>query len=306
LKKPLLFLIFNRLDTTQKVFEQIKIAKPPKLYIASDGARESVEGEDKIVSEVRKYVLNNIDWDCEVKTKFNDENLGCGRAISGAITWFFENEPEGIILEDDCVPNQSFFPYCEELLEKYRDDKRVWHIASTGFYQDDEAEDSYYFAKIMHCWGWAGWADRWKKYRFDLDWFDKKLLSNFSSNKQVITYFRNILNQMKGGKIDTWDYQYTFLIIANNGFCINPYKNLISNIGENGIHFSSKSPLMYLPAYEIGKLKHPTNVKFNHKAIKYIYSYSILQCEKPKSILAFIVRKLPPLFRKDFYEMLTR
>ena len=120
MNKPVLFIVFNRFDTAQKVFEQIRLAQPPRLYIASDGARENVENEKTIVENIRKWILENIDWDCEVKTLFREKNLGCDINISKAISTFFENETDGIILEDDCLPSQSFFKYCEMALDKYK------------------------------------------------------------------------------------------------------------------------------------------------------------------------------------------
>jgi len=129
LETAVLFLVFNRLDTTKQVFEAIKKAKPPRLYIAADGARKNIDNEDKIVQDIRNYLISNIDWECEVKTLFREKNLGCKYAVSGAIDWFFENKEMGIILEDDCLPSQSFFWFCEELLNKYKDDKRIFLIS---------------------------------------------------------------------------------------------------------------------------------------------------------------------------------
>ena len=148
LNTAVLFLIFNRLDTTKQVFEAIRQAKPPRLYIAADGARSSREGEAEKVQAVREYIIQNIDWECEVKTLFREQNLGCKYAVSGAIDWFFENEEMGIILEDDCLPSQSFFWFCEELLERYKDDMRVWHIGGSNFQNGIKRGDGdYYFSK---------------------------------------------------------------------------------------------------------------------------------------------------------------
>ncbi|MDD3437175.1 MAG: hypothetical protein PHC64_08505 [Candidatus Gastranaerophilales bacterium] len=148
MKKAVLFLIFNRTDTTQKVFGQIRVAKPPRLYIASDGSREGRAGEKEAVEELRKWVLENIDWDCQVKTLFREQNLGCGKAVSSAITWFFNQEADGIILEDDCLPSQSFFNYCEELLDYYKEDKRIWHISGANLLRTTDLEESYYFSNF--------------------------------------------------------------------------------------------------------------------------------------------------------------
>ena len=274
MNKAILFITFNRLETTKKVFEQIQIAQPPRLYLASDGARVSRDGEKEIVQSVRQWILDNINWDCEVKTLFREENLGCGKNVSGAITWFFENEPDGIILEDDCVPNQSFFSYCEELLDKYKEDKRIWHIAGDAVYENLKAKETYYFAKIMHCWGWATWADRWKHFKFDLNEYDEKNIKKFSKRIEVQEYWLNILDKMKRHEIDTWDYQWTFWIVANDGFCINPYKNLINNIGNLGVHYQTNDdPRLNRKTYSIEKIIHPKDVKYNNKIIDWIYTY---------------------------------
>ena len=132
LKTAVLFLIFNRPDTTKQVFEAIRKSKPPRLYVAADGPRTDKSGEAEKVEQVRRIAMQ-VDWNCEVKTLFREENLGCGKAVSSAITWFFKNEEEGIILEDDCLPNQSFFWFCEELLERYRDDMRIMAVSGDNF-----------------------------------------------------------------------------------------------------------------------------------------------------------------------------
>ncbi len=147
MKSPVLFLIFNRPDTTAKVFEAIREARPPKLYIAADGPRPNRAGE-KDRCEVTRAIATQVDWPCEVKKLFRDENLGCGKAVSEAITWFFENEPEGIILEDDILPHPDFFPYCDEMLEKYRDNDRVGIISGHNhIYRDLNRESSYGFLR---------------------------------------------------------------------------------------------------------------------------------------------------------------
>lgn len=274
MKKAILFLTFNRLDTTQRVFEEIKKAKPPRLYLASDGARENKEGEKEIVQKTRDFILNNIDWNCEVKTLFRDKNLGCGPAVSGAITWFFEQEEDGIILEDDCLPHPSFFNFCEELLDYYKDDKRVWHIAGDQFVSNFDNGASYYFAKNMHCWGWASWADRWRDYEFDLTNYDEKNIEKFSKNKNVQEYWRGVLNRVKSGEANTWDYQWMFCIIKNDGLCINPAKNLISNIGfgDNSTHTSDKdNPMANMITCEIDKIIHPKEIGIDQCAVDYIF-----------------------------------
>jgi len=235
LNTAVLFLVFNRPDTTKQVFEAIQQAKPPRLYIAADGARESKEGESETVKAVREFVMQNIDWECEVKTLFRGENLGCKMAVSGAIDWFFDNEEMGIILEDDCLPSQSFFWFCEELLERYKDDMRVWNVGGYKFPHLNGDEYSYNFSRYTHIWGWASWANRWKYYDVTLSQYkeNKKLLNeyeffreNFENSSRI-----KILDKVVSGEIDTWDYQWNFTVRINNGLSIRPSVNLIANIG---------------------------------------------------------------------------
>ena len=162
LNTAVLFLVFNRLDTTKQVFETIRQAKPQRLYIAADGARASRVGEAAQVQAVRDYVTSHVDWECEVKTLFREQNLGCKYAVSSAIAWFFENEEMGIILEDDCLPDPTFFNFCQELLARYRHDQRIGVISGDNFqFGHRRNDDSYYFSKYVHIWGWATWRDRW-------------------------------------------------------------------------------------------------------------------------------------------------
>jgi hypothetical protein len=267
---PILFLIFNRLDTTKQVFEMIRKVAPIKLYIASDGPRENRDDEKEKVETVRNYVLESMDWDCEVKTLFRDVNLGCGKAVSEAITWFFKNEEMGIILEDDCLPSLSFFPFCKELLEKYKDNEKIYHIAGYIQLANTGITHSYYFTPFMNCWGWASWRRAWNQYDFDLTNVDiflsskklEKLFIRYPDRKERIDNFK----KMEKHKIDTWDYQWEYCIFNNNGICINPAKNLITNIGfgVDGTHLISVDPHRFnKKRFEITKIKHPKKIKIN-------------------------------------------
>ncbi|MEM4330485.1 MAG: hypothetical protein QW273_00555 [Candidatus Pacearchaeota archaeon] len=241
LTTPVLFLIFNRLETTKKVFAEIRKARPTKLYIAADGPRN--EEEKKKTDAVRKYVLENIDWPCKVKTLFRDNNLGCKYAVSGAISWFFENEEQGIILEDDCLPSQSFFRFCQELLERYKNDERVMQISGTNVEKISKIKEDYFFSNCFNAWGWATWRRAWKNYDVEIkEW--KKI--RFSKNFLEIVKDYSFLDKIKSwrlyqltyaGKIDTWDYQWILCCLINKGLCIIPKKNLITNIGfKKGTH----------------------------------------------------------------------
>ena len=276
MKKAVLLITFNRLDYLQEVFEAIKLAQPPRLYLASDGPRESVEGEKEVVERIRKWLLDNVTWECEVKTRFLDKNSGgCAYGVSGAVTWFFENEEDGIILEDDCVPNQSFFKYCEELLDKYKDDKRVWHIAgSADNSYKSFSNESYYFSPFMHCWGWASWADRWKYFNLDLKDYDKNIIYKIFKSNKIRDYWLNILDFIQEKPSFTWDYQWALIIIENKGLCIVPYINLISNIGLIGEHYiGGYSEGLNIKTQELGEIVHPKVMSFNKDAIKSYEKY---------------------------------
>lgn len=231
---PILFLIFNRPDTTQKVFEVIRQFKPKFLFVAADGPRLNKEDEKEKCEKTRN-IIKQIDWDCELKTLFRDENLGCKMAVSEAITWFFEHVEEGIILEDDCLPSQSFFKFCEELLDRYRNDTRIMLIS--GYNKQNIWNPNnydYFFSNLGGIWGWASWRRAWIYYDDTM-----KELDNFSKNH----YFEYLFGEHVGKKrkrqmylvgkknIDTWDYPWGFSRHLNSGMACVPSKNLIQNIG---------------------------------------------------------------------------
>lgn len=248
LNTAVLFLVFNRLDTTKQVFQAIRHAKPPRIYIAADGARESKEGEAEKIKAVRDYIMDNIDWECEIKTLFRDENLGCKYAVSGAITWFFENEEQGIILEDDCLPSQSFFWFCEELLDRYKDDLRVWHIAGNNFHFGWQRDKDYscYFSYYGSIWGWASWANRWEAYDVEIDSYNeirsKNYLVDVFCNSKEAAFRKSNFNSIKNG-LDTWDFQWAYARFVNSGLSLVPSINMVKNLGfgEDATHTHSKS-----------------------------------------------------------------
>jgi len=235
LKTAVLFLIFNRPDATKQVFDAIRKAKPARLYVAADGPRGDKPGEVEKVEQVRR-IATQVYWDCEVKILFRDKNLGCRVAVSNAITWFFENEEEGIILEDDCLPNQSFFWFCEELLGRYRDDQRVMHISGYDHFGKIDREGySYLFSKDTPAWGWATWRRAWRYFDVNIESFP-----DFKKENQIVNVFKKrreqnhrigIWEKVYDGSIDTWDYQWSYCVRANNALSIVPTLNLVTNIG---------------------------------------------------------------------------
>lgn len=288
---PILFLVFNRPDTTKQVFDAIRKAKPIKLFVAADGPRLDREGENEECEEVRK-IATQIDWDCELTTLFREKNLGCGKAVSEAITWFFEHVEEGIILEDDCLPAESFFYYCTELLHKYRNDEKIMHIGSINFQNGRiRGDGDYYFSAITHVWGWATWKRAWKKYDFKMKNFSDNncidILRKYYKSNHITNYWHNIFQSVVQGKVDTWDYQWAYSILDNDGVCIVPNKNLVSNIGfgKDATHTNEESKIMSnLKTNEINNLKHPEKIIVSMKADIFTHE-KVLGVNKPKNWL---------------------
>jgi hypothetical protein len=237
MRSAILFLVFNRPDVTQRVFDAIRLARPSKLYIASDGPRANRPGEAQLCQEVQK-IVSKIDWPCEVKRLIRDENLGCKMAVSGAIDWFFSIEPEGIILEDDCLPHPDFFNYCDELLERYRDDERLGLISGTAFGDLRKecvvkADEDYLYCRYPSIWGWASWRRVWKDYDLNLGLWGsyREDISNQTFNLKLRKRNDQLFALVSNSRIDTWDYQVSFLLWSTSRLSICPRFNLIENIG---------------------------------------------------------------------------
>ena len=292
LNTAVLFLVFNRPDTTKQVFEAIREAKPPRLYIAGDGARQDREGEQEKVKAVREYIMANIDWDCEIKTLFRENNFGCKMSVSGSIDWFFEHEEMGIILEDDCLPSQSFFWYCEELLDKYKDDMRIGQISGDNFQKGiKRGEGDYYFSVYNHIWGWATWKSRWENYDANLTQFqDTKFIDDNFINRQDRSYWKNIFYLMKQQKIDTWDYQWTFCLWKNKQLTIIPNVNLVTNIGfgEEATHTTVINEFANLKSSELVLKNHPKNIVRDYVADEFTAKLMF----RKKNILLRIINKV--------------
>ncbi len=274
---PILVLIFNRPDKAKGLFDIIRRQKPMKLYVAADGPRKDRHNEEDLCLQARA-VFNNIDWPCEVKTFFRDENAGCGRAVREGITGFFRNEECERILEDDCHPHDDFFPFCQEMLAKYRHDNRVKIISGTNFQQGIRwGSNSYYFSHLFHVWGWATWRRSWNEYCYNMDDHDDSLLKEFKKrfpNSRLRQYWEYIFRMMKTEPVDTWDYQLFFSIVKNNGLTIIPNTNLVSNIGfgDDATHTQQDDPRWSEQAtHPLGSIKHPTSVRCNNLADTYYY-----------------------------------
>ena len=289
---PVLFLVFNRPATTKKVLAQIRKIKPAFLYIAADGPRADKPGEAAICAEVKNIILSHIDWDCEVKTLFRENNLGCKHAVSQAINWFFLQEEMGIILEDDCMPNLSFFPFAQQMLEKYKDDDTIIAINGCNFGFDNH-EASYLFSRYMNVWGWATWRRVSAAICYDIpDWNQKNKISFLRSRlkRQMIDldlpwfeYWRSVFDMLTNGDIDTWDFYWIYYQFLNKKKNIIPAKNLIRNIGfsEHATHTTLLThPASNLQTIELHfPLIHPkrkeVNIQYEERVLKPIcYMYN--------------------------------
>lgn len=264
LKTPILLLTFNRLDYLKEVFAAVANIQPQKLYIASDGPRVNKPEDKEKIEEVRQYLLNNITWECEVKTRFLETNSGgCCQGVSGAITWFFENEEQGIILEDDCVPSKSFFDFCEKMLHRYKEDKDVYSIVGYNPAGTIKSQYDYEFASMSHCWGWATWRNRWKNFKYIHPIEEIQCVKNFSENEEIQRYWKNIYKRVSNNEIDTWFYRWNFCIAKNKGLTIYPRKNLISNIGEVGVHYTNNAKELNIKTNELDIQKYNNSKKVN-------------------------------------------
>ena len=205
------------------------------IHSAADGPRRKKEGEKEKTELVRK-ICANIDWECNIRTLYRNENLGCKEAVSNAISWFFENEEMGIILEDDCLPDHSFFFYCQELLEKYKNDTRIMSISGVNFQKEKLSDGySYYFSRYVHIWGWATWRRAWNYYDKEMKLWpvakENHLIDRIVIKKSERKYWNKYFNLTYKGQIDTWDYQWTFTCWMQSGLSIIPATNLVRNIG---------------------------------------------------------------------------
>ena len=234
---PILFLVFNRPLQTRASLERIREARPLVLYVHCDGPRTHKTGEHDLVAQVRAIIQTEIDWNCKVVTLFREKNLGLREGVFDAINWFFEQEPEGIIVEDDCVPDLSFFQFCAELLERYREDEQVMHIGGSNLAEKftSDRRESYVFSRFSFVWGWAGWRRAWKKMTLDLDGlgdFEQgQLYKQFVPNPLARNYMLDKFRDTRQRKNNSWAYAWFYTILKNNGLCIVPCKNLVQNVG---------------------------------------------------------------------------
>jgi hypothetical protein len=234
-KSPVAFLIYNRPNTTQKIFGEIAKARPHKLLVVADGPRRDRPGEGDRCAEVRR-IIEQVEWDCEVLTNYSEENMGCARRVSSGIDWVFENVDEAIFLEDDCLPHPSFFRFCDEMLIRFRNNDKIMTISGDNFqFGARPSNYSYYFSRYVHVWGWASWRRAWNYYDVHMTLWPKMKQSGWLyelfENKRDSKYWEDVFDLAYQGKTGTWDYQWLFAGWQQSGLSVIPSVNLISNIG---------------------------------------------------------------------------
>lgn len=264
---PVLVVGFNRPDRTAALLERVRVAAPRRLYFAVDGARPHVPGEADRVREVQEQA-RSIDWAGDVRLLFRHENLGCGRAVSSAVDWLFEQEERGIVLEDDLLPEASFFPFCAELLERYADDERVWAVSGCNFVPPAELDTSasYRFATVPHIWGWATWRRAWDSYNFDLSgWRQRssaRALARAAGSPAALLHWAALFELVARGKIDTWDYQLVHAAFLSGGLTATSNVNLVHNegFGAEATHTANRPDYLRHVSHLPFPLTHPADV----------------------------------------------
>lgn len=277
LQTPVAFLIFNRPDTTERVFNAIAQAKPSKLLVIADGPRAGRVGEAERCAQARA-VIERVDWECEVLTNYADSNMGCKMRVATGIDWVFQQVEEAIILEDDCLPEQSFFRFCQEMLERYRHHPRVGMVTGGNLqFGQQRGDASYYFSRYSHIWGWATWRRAWQLYQREIPQWpafrEQGWLNQLFETQGERDYWATSFQLVHEGKLDTWDCSWTFATLTHGLLQVVPNVNLISNIGFGpdaththvvGIHADMPTSPIQFP------LKHPDFILANAEADRYI------------------------------------
>ena len=273
MKTPVAFFIFNRPDTTELVFEAIRRAAPSRLLIVADGPRLGRLGEAEKCAAARE-IVSRVDWPCEVSVDYAERNLGCRRRVSSGLDWVFRTVEEAIILEDDCLPDQSFFRFCQELLEKHRSDDRIMMISGDNFQKGvGTISDSYHFSRYPHIWGWASWRRAWKLYDVEMQQWQRfrgeGMLEGLFQEKETQRFWREVFDSVHRGEIDTWDHQFTFACLRHQALCVVPAVNLVSNLGfrEDATHTRERNNMAELRTVPMRfPLRHPHDVVRNVEA----------------------------------------
>ena len=296
LKTPVALIIFNRPETTARVFNAIRQARPPTLLIIADGPRQKWPGDSELCRQTREVVAK-VDWPCELLFNFAEENMGCMRRVSSGLNWVFDIVEEAIVLEDDCLPHPTFFRFCQELLERYRHDQRIAQISGVNFQISQRFPSySYYFSRYNHVWGWASWRRAWQSNDNEMtlwpEFRDCNWLYSFLGARKEAAYWEKLLTMVYEGEIDSWACRWTLSCWKENMLTILPSKNLVSNIGfgPDATHTNVESEFSNLPSHEmVFPLQHPTIILPDKKADAYTASRMF----RERGVIARLVHLIP-------------
>lgn len=303
---PILFVIFKRLEIASLAFERIRKVRPKKLYIACDGAREWVEGEQDLVCKTRESILNMIDWDCDVQTNFQKNNLGCALGVYTAINWLFEHESCGIILEDDCVVQDSFFPFMAELLDRFQNDERIGMIDGANYLNKINIPYSYCFSRYKSTNGWGTWRRAWANMDMQMNWrntsYENSIIANMGYKGRDIKYWKYKFKIIDNAYASAWDWQWYYTLSAQNQLSVFPKHSLVSNVGfgQGATHTTNrKAPSYYHTDKEIKlPLQHPPYVVPFIPFEKAFY--------KQNNTMFYILMRYVPFWLKRYVKKLIR
>jgi hypothetical protein len=296
---PVVFVIFRRPELTARVFERIAAARPKTLLVVADGPRDETDAER--CAETRA-IIDRVDWPCEVIRNYSDVNLGVAVRGATGITWALSLYERAIIVEDDCLPDPTFFRYAEELLERYATDPRVMMVAGSSFVDPRYVKDSYYFSHYPRIWGWATWRRAWDKYDYEMkDWPQYRgtgWLEDKFQSKAVAEFWAERFDRMLFGKHVGWDFQWQFICFRENGLVATPRTNLITNIGMgvDAAHLNDpNNPFGNHPAIPLDfPLRHPASVTWDKTVDDHLYREVVFRRSGPlKRLIRPVVQMVP-------------
>jgi hypothetical protein len=298
LDTPVALIVFNRPELTARVFERIRRARPRRLFVIADGPRTPAEAAP---CQAARQVTEGVDWPCEVQRDYAEKNLGCGRRPATGIDWVFSQVEEAILLEDDCVPSDSFFRFCETLLAHYRDEPRVMHISGNNFQGGRKrGRASYYFSKYSHNWGWATWRRAWRHFDYAVQaWPEFRESAAFHEvcpDAIEREFWTGNFDHVHGGVNDIWDAQWLFACWSHGGLAALPAVNLVSNIGfgDDATHTKVRDAAAEVPAGELGEIVHAARIVADEKADRHTFDtvFDGQRLRRERSLLTRARRRL--------------
>lgn len=316
---PILFIVYKNPKITQIVFNRIREIKPSRLYISADGVKKGAFEDLEEVAETRK-VTELIDWDCQVFRRYSESNLGCKIGVSSAISWLFDHEEKGIILEYDCLPSVEFFTFCEELLEKYKDEELITSITGNNFdsltsegsgINDTNIGDSYCYSALAKIWGWATWRRAWEEFDINLSTFEEFERTNairqqINSVKDQKYWLGKIKDVYTNRNKTTWGFIWVYTHLVNGSFCITPTVNLVTNIGfsENGTHAQNGDNMFAnIPIGTLVQtLKSPCRIEVNHIS-DHLFTDALIKAERKDSTIRFLKSMVPDFAVKSLFKV---